>query len=250
MAPFMRDSDAFSWYMERDPILRSTVVVVAWLDQSPDWAVLCTKVDRATRLIPLFRQRVVEPPAKLAAPRWTVDGEFDLTWHLRRTDSPAPHTPQTVVEFARREAMTAFDRCRPLWEFTLIEHLDGGRAALVMKLHHSLTDGIGGMELALLLFDGEQRPVGDAPMPDAPAGEHLDAVGLLWAGATHHLGRTARFFEGRARSAVPVRPARQHPPGIQRCGRRGNGGLDRPHRRPGPHHPVPDHAATRPGTPP
>ena len=67
MTAFMRDSDAFSWYMERDPILRSTVVVVAWLDQSPDWEVLRTKVDRATRLIPLFRQRVVDSPGKLAA---------------------------------------------------------------------------------------------------------------------------------------------------------------------------------------
>ena len=59
------------------------------------------------------------------------------------------------------------------------------------------------MELALLLFDGEQRPAGDPPMPDKPAAEHLDAVGLLWAGAKHHLGRAAGFFEGRARSAVP-----------------------------------------------
>ena len=28
---FLRESDAFSWYMERDPILRSTIVAVAWL---------------------------------------------------------------------------------------------------------------------------------------------------------------------------------------------------------------------------
>jgi hypothetical protein len=33
----MRDSDAFSWYMEKDPLLRSTVVAVTLLDGSPDW---------------------------------------------------------------------------------------------------------------------------------------------------------------------------------------------------------------------
>ena len=106
MDVFMRDSDAFSWYMEHDPILRSTVVAVAWLERSPDWDVFVAKVDQATRLIPVFRQRVIEPPARLATPRWTVDDEFDLTWHLRRIDSPEPHMPETVVAFARLAAMT------------------------------------------------------------------------------------------------------------------------------------------------
>ena len=54
----------------------------------------------ATRLVPIFRQRVVEPPGRLSTPRWTVDDRFDLTWHFRRIDAPAPHTPETVVSFA------------------------------------------------------------------------------------------------------------------------------------------------------
>jgi WS/DGAT/MGAT family acyltransferase len=179
MDVFMRDSDAFSWYMERDPILRSTVVAVAWLERSPDWQVLTDKLDQATRLIPMFRQRVLEPPGRIASPRWTFDDGFDLSWHLRRIDAPAPHTPATVIEFARQAAMTAFDRSRPLWEFTLIEHLAGGRAALVMKLHHSLTDGLGGMQLALLLFDTTREPVRSETMPEAPLGEHLDTSALI-----------------------------------------------------------------------
>jgi WS/DGAT/MGAT family acyltransferase len=212
MDVFMRESDAFTWYMEGDPVLRSTVVIVAWLDKTPEWASLVAKVDRATRLIPQFRQRVLEPPARLAAPRWTTDGDFDLGWHLRRTEAPAPHTPQTVVEFARREAMTAFDRSRPLWEATLIEHLDGDKAALVMKLHHSLTDGIGAVQLALLLFDDERRPAGDGPMPSVPAGEEFDAVGLVRAGVAQRLQQVGEFVGGRARSALPsaLRAAR-HP---------------------------------------
>src|ERR1039458_1599918 len=123
MGEFMQDSDAFSWYMERDAALRSTVVAITWLEHSPDWAVFVAKVDQATRFIPMFRQRVLEPPGRLATPRWTVDDGFDLTWHLRRIDAPAPHTSETVLEFARQEAMTAFDRSRPLWGFTLIKKL-------------------------------------------------------------------------------------------------------------------------------
>jgi diacylglycerol O-acyltransferase / wax synthase len=209
---FMRDSDAFSWYMERDPTLRSTVVAVAWLEESPDWEVLAAKVDQASRLIPLFRQKVLEPPGRLATPRWTVDEEFDLTWHLRRIDAPAPHTAETVVEFARREAMTVFDRSRPLWEFTLIEHLDGERAALVMKIHHSLTDGIGGMQLALLLFDAERVPVSSGPMPDAPIGERLDTSDLIRESIIRDWERVSGFVGAQARSAVPsALHAARHP---------------------------------------
>ena len=56
MGAFMRDSDAFTWYMERDPTLRSTVVTIAWLEESPDWDASVAKLERATRLVPSFRQ--------------------------------------------------------------------------------------------------------------------------------------------------------------------------------------------------
>jgi WS/DGAT/MGAT family acyltransferase len=149
---FMRDTDAFSWYLEKDPGLRSTIVAVAWLDQRPNFDVVAARLERATRLVPRFRQRPVQPPGRLSPPRW-VDTDFDLSWHLRRIESPKPHTAATVIDFARIEAMAGFDLARPLWQFTLIEHLVGGHAALVMKVHHSLTDGIGGMQLAFLLFE-------------------------------------------------------------------------------------------------
>ena len=165
---FMRDTDAFSWYLEKDPGLRATIVAVAWLDQHPDFDLLSARLERATRLAPRFRQRLVEPPGRLAAPRW-IDTDFDLSLHLHRIDSPLPHTPVTVADFARIQAMSGFDRSRPLWEFTLVEHLVGDRAALVMKVHHSLTDGIGGMQLATLLFDTtrETGPMGDVPVPES-----------------------------------------------------------------------------------
>jgi WS/DGAT/MGAT family acyltransferase len=162
----MRDTDAFSWYLEKDPGLRATITAVTWLERSPDFDLLAAKLDRATQLAPRFRQRPMEPPARLANPRW-VDTDFDLSLHLRRIDAPSPHTPAAVLDLARREAMTGFDRSRPLWQFTLVEHLRGGGAALVMKVHHSLTDGIGGMQLAFLLFEvtEESKALDHEPLP-------------------------------------------------------------------------------------
>jgi diacylglycerol O-acyltransferase / wax synthase len=202
MTVFMRDTDAFTWYMERDPVMRSTVVAVAWLERAPDWDVLTAKLDGATRQIPSFRQRIVEPPARLATPRWTNDPDFDLSWHVRRVAAPPPGTPETVIAVARNAAMTAFDPARPLWEFTLVEGLDGGRAALVMKLHHSLTDGIGGMQLMLTLFDVEPEPGEvDVCEVEAPRGEQIGTMDLVRAGLVRGGARGVGAIRGGLASA-------------------------------------------------
>ncbi len=211
---FMRRTDAFAWYMEDDPELRSTVVGVAWLDELPPWDDLAARLERATRLAPGFRQRLVEPPRWVGSPRWTTDPQFDLSWHLRRVAAPEPRTPETVLELASTAAMAAFDRTRPLWEFTLVEGLSNDRAALVMKMHHSLTDGIGGVQLASLLFDDRPDRRIEGPMPDAPRGEThrgLELVGLVIA---DHAGRLCRGVLGALRRA-PANAARvlSHPLG-------------------------------------
>ncbi len=182
---FMRESDAFSWYMESDPALRATIVAVAWLDRSPDWDTLVDRLDRATRLVPIFRRRPVEPPGRLATPRWELDPDFDLTWHLRRVASPPPHTPVTVLEMARLAAMTRFDTAHPLWEFTLVEGLTDGAAAMVMKLHHSLTDGIGGMQLLLSLFDTDERSPTQGTLPEVPSEPAHGTPELVMASLLH-----------------------------------------------------------------
>jgi hypothetical protein len=109
-----------------------------------------------------------------------------------------------VIDVARHAATTAFDPVHPLWEFTLVEHLEGGRAALVMKLHHSLTDGIGGMELALLLFDLEPVPASSGWMPDVPTGASTSPSELLRASLRHDGERLFAFARHEVVAAVPA----------------------------------------------
>jgi diacylglycerol O-acyltransferase len=197
----MRDVNAFAWYMEQDPLLRSTVVVVLVLDRPPDWGRLQDRLERFTRLSPGFRQKVVVPPLRLATPRWVVDPHFDLSWHLRRFEAAAPRTLEAVLEFARKTGMAGLDRDRPLWEATFIENLEGGRTAVVIKLHHSLTDGVGGMGIARLLFDVEPEPADLGPMPDAPTGESLGTVDLVRDALGHGWSRLADLSMHLAASA-------------------------------------------------
>lgn len=208
----MRNSDAFSWYMEQDPLLRSTVVCVLVLDGAPDWDRLWQRMERATRITPGFRHRVMQPPLRLTTPRWVIDPDFDLSWHVRRFEAAPPRTLASVLEFARKTGMAGFDRERPLWEYTFVEGLDGGQTALVMKLHHALTDGVGGMDIARLLFDVEPDPGDLGPMPAAPTGERLGTVDLVRGAVGHQVSRAFGFAQRRATAAVgDVRHTLRHP---------------------------------------
>ena len=200
----MGASDAFTWRMERDPALRSTIVVVDWLDSAPDRDALVARVDRLSRLMPSLRQRVIELPFGVAAPRWSYDPHFDLDWHVRRVAAPAPRTREAVLQFARRAAMAAFDRDRPLWELTLVEGIEDGEAALVVKFHHALSDGVGGMRMLAIIADPQREPADLGPMPPAPAGEKTDQLTLL----SEAVGSIAVQLTGLARrgaeTAIPA----------------------------------------------
>ena len=170
MTDFMRNSDAFTWAMESDPALRSTVVTVILLNRSPDWDEVRDRFEVISRTVPMLRQRVVPSPPP-APPRWEQAPDFDLDFHMRRVTAPAPATTDTVLEIARVAAMEDFDRARPLWQATLVDGLENGCAAMILKFHHALTDGVGGVQIAMILFDlsevGEQHgPV--AALPEVP----------------------------------------------------------------------------------
>src|SRR3954467_2626885 len=79
----MSDADKLMWTIEHDPMLRSTITSVVLLDRAPDRSTFEEVIDRASRRIPRLRQRVVSNPLSLAPPRWEVDPNFDMHFHLR-----------------------------------------------------------------------------------------------------------------------------------------------------------------------
>ncbi|MEJ5256530.1 MAG: wax ester/triacylglycerol synthase domain-containing protein, partial [Acidimicrobiales bacterium] len=178
----VRQADVFAWRMERDPLLRSTIIAVVVLDRAPDRAVLRDRVERATRLAPMFRERLVPAPLPppLSTPTWALDPDLDLSWHLRWVALPEPSL-DALFDLARIEGMTAFDPARPLWEITVVEGLPEGRAGMILKVHHSLTDGIGGIQIAEHVVDLEREPADRGPLPPVPTqGPRVTEVGRVW----------------------------------------------------------------------
>lgn len=198
----MSDSDALMWHIEKDPLLRSTITAIAVLDGPPDRERLVAKIERGLRDIPRLRQRVVSPPFALAPPEWVDDPDFDLAYHLRSVRAPEPGRFRQLLDLAAPIAMQSFDRARPLWEFTIVEGLEDGRAALIHKVHHSVTDGVGGMKLALMLLDLERDAALDTtPLDPLPDGERPSAAALVREGIAHQWRRQLGIAQRTAASA-------------------------------------------------
>jgi len=113
-AHHMSDEDALMWNIEKDPVLRSTIVAVALFDSVPDWDQLRRRIDRTTRFIPRLRQRVVSAPFRIAPPRWMAEPAFDLDFHLRRTRLAGSGTTRALFDALQPIATAGFDRARPL----------------------------------------------------------------------------------------------------------------------------------------
>ncbi|KAA1248345.1 DUF1298 domain-containing protein [Mycobacterium simiae] len=212
MTEFMRNSDAFTWAMETDPRLRSTVVTVVLLDRSPDWDEVRRRFALISRELPMFRQRVVKSPPP-APPRWEYDADFDLDYHMRQVAVSGAGTLDDVLEMARVAEMQDFDRARALWETTLVEGLPDGGAAVICKFHHALTDGVGGIQIAMRLFDLSEEHYQQEPLPDAqqlPGSSPLDGyrdswrygVSLLAQSLTGTASRAPRLMYGLIRRPI------------------------------------------------
>ena len=193
----MSDAEGLMWRLENDPHLSSTFASISILDRKPDIAALRRRLERASVLIPRLRQRVMPAPANLTSPVWVDDPDFDLNTHVRHIALPKPGTMRQLLDLATLIVADPFDRSRPLWQFYVIEGLRGGKSALVQKTHHTITDGEGGVELAMHFLDIDR----DAPEPalldpatDAsarqphPNGGANDLTGLVAGGLRLPLG--------------------------------------------------------------
>ncbi len=150
----MSASDTLLWTIGRDPILRTTIVAVLVLDRSPRWEDVRKRVEILTRVMPRLRCRAVPvSPFGWGRPSWVEDTAFDLDLHLRRMVAAPPATLRTALDLAQVMGTTAFDPELPLWEAVVVEGIEGDRAALLIKLHHAVVDGMGGIAVLQDLLD-------------------------------------------------------------------------------------------------
>lgn len=161
-------------------------------------------------MLPPFRRRLMRVPFDLHHPVWVEDPHFDIIHHVRRVAVPAPGGPVELGAIAGRINSTPLDRSRPLWEAWVIEGLENGRFAVLIKVHHAAVDGVSGTSLLVNLFT-LQRDEKVAPPPPVAEAEALPDDGELFRHALRARAKqpatllklaneTVRAFTGVARS--------------------------------------------------
>lgn len=182
---------------EANPRTRSGIMTLEILDCAPDWETFRAKFDRATRKVLRLRQKVVTPTLPTVAPRWVIDPDFNLDFHLRRIRVAEPGTFRQVLDLAEVAVQSPLDISRPLWTATLVEGLADDRAALMVHFSHAVTDGVGGVEMFANLYDLERDPP-PQDVPPLPIPQDLSPNDLMRQGINRLPGTVA----GRLRGAV------------------------------------------------
>src|SRR6202142_2911466 len=163
---------------EANPRTRSGIMALEILDTTPDWDRFRTRFENASRRALRLRQKVVVPTLPTAAPRWVVDPDFNLDFHVRRMRVAEPGTLRQVFDLAEVMLQSPLDIARPLWTATLIEGLADGKAATLLHLSHAVTDGVGSVEMFAHIYDLERDPA-PQPTPTQPIPQDLTANDLM-----------------------------------------------------------------------
>jgi WS/DGAT/MGAT family acyltransferase len=164
------------------------------------------RVEQRIHLIPRYRQRLREAAPGITHPVWADDHAFDVGWHVRRTRVA---TEDELLRFAGHEMSRRLDRSRPLWELTVVEGLEDGRAALLAKMHHALVDGVAAVDIGTVLLDPSPEPL-DLPDPGEWTPRRYDRRRHLAQLATKPAARAQRLLADafiRTLEADPLRAA-------------------------------------------
>jgi WS/DGAT/MGAT family acyltransferase len=142
-----------------------------WLQESPEnlmvinAVLILDRMDLAT-LRETFRSRLLEgePARRLArlrarivgrgsAAHWEPDPDFHVDRQVFAPEGEAPATHAALQAFVGREASRPLPADRPPWQFLLVEDFEGESSALVVRIHHSLADGMALVSLMFVLMD-------------------------------------------------------------------------------------------------
>ncbi len=115
-------------------------------DAGPDFlGDLHRKLVSSNEVAPTFARRAVRSVGTLGQWAWENDPDLDIEYHVRLSALPRPGRIRELLELVSRLHGSLLDRHRPLWEFHLIEGVEGDRFAVYFKIHHALMDGVTGI---------------------------------------------------------------------------------------------------------
>ena len=170
--------EAIMWKAGQDPTLRMTVGIVMVLDRAPSYDSLVERFAAVIKRSPRLQSRPGDPSLAHACPLWVEDDALDAEHHLRTAALSRPGSLRQLLDLASVFESVPFDPNRAPWDGTLIEGLEGGRAALYLRAHHVVTDGLAGLRLAGRFLDGDEIDVHEEKAPASGGGSGTATIDL------------------------------------------------------------------------
>lgn len=109
-------------------------------------------------LIPIFEMKLAKAAFQMDHPGWVDAGALDFDYHITSAKLPKPGSRKQLEDLVAELHATTLDRKKPLWQFTIIEGIEGRQAALYSKVHHAAVDGGAGMAITKALYDVTEEP--------------------------------------------------------------------------------------------
>ena len=184
LADLVAPLDALLLKGDADPSTRAIMNAALVLSSEPDNDALGEAFDRAARAVPRMRQRVVDDGWYWGRATWVPDDAFDVMGHVRQVGAPGDGSVSAVLAMASSFATAPFDPAKPLWDATLVTGVEGGRAVLLMRVHHAIADGVRALHMMANLLDLEPHPSRDELPALEQRGAGIRAVGERWVRTT------------------------------------------------------------------
>ncbi|MFN8476184.1 MAG: wax ester/triacylglycerol synthase family O-acyltransferase [Anaerolineae bacterium] len=137
---------------------------VSVFDGEIPFARFVDNVEARLHLLPRYLQVAAPPPLHLGHPRWEADPDFDIRRHIFELHLEPPGSEDQLRELAGQLFGEMLPRDKPLWEIYIIHGVEGNRAAMLLKVHHAMVDGISGVDLLKIVLDTSPVP-GALPKP-------------------------------------------------------------------------------------
>jgi diacylglycerol O-acyltransferase / wax synthase len=165
--------------------------------------------------IPPLRWRLVKIPMRLGRPVWVDAPNLDLDYHIRRLDIGLggdrydPGGPEALDAAISDLASVPLDRSKPLWQLTVVEGLEDGRVALVLKLHHAVADGAASVRILEDMFGTSEIPAPGERTAPLPAERMPSATERMLFAVRANLALTVGLPSVARRTFVALRAGRR-----------------------------------------
>lgn len=207
MTDRLSSADAAWLHMDR-PTNLMVINTVLLFDQPVDWdRVKELTEQRLLERYPKFRQRVVESRLPLRSPKWEDDPDFALEHHMHHRALPPPGDERALEELIGDLMTMPLDRNRPLWHEYMVDGFGDG-AALIVRTHHCIADGIALARVMLSMTDSEPDAA-IRPVAAKPSSTTRFMFGVPIPG-TRYLTRTISLATGAARQAGHIASSPRH----------------------------------------